>query len=173
MTANVEQRVNRLWYGGSPLYRLLLPLSWLFRIVVAVRRWAYRVSILNSQRVGAPVIVIGNISAGGTVSAGPITVHEEVIDFTDLSGSFTAAYGNSFPTYGAVEAKLGETFTASGGGIAHAIDSDVLLDALDTTTALALSASSFASAHPVMKSAHMVAWMASSSADHTGSASHR
>lgn len=73
MTANVEQRVNRLWYGGSPLYRLLLPLSWLFRIVVAVRRWAYRVSILNSQGVGAPVIVVGNISAGGTGKT-PVTL---------------------------------------------------------------------------------------------------
>ena len=73
MTANVEQRVNSLWYGGSSLYRLLLPLTWMFRIVVAVRRWAYRVSILKSQRVGAPVIVVGNISAGGTGKT-PVTL---------------------------------------------------------------------------------------------------
>jgi tetraacyldisaccharide 4'-kinase len=73
MTSSVEQRVNRLWYGGTPLYRLLLPLAWLFQIVVAVRRWAYRVSLFKSQRVGAPVIVVGNITAGGTGKT-PVTL---------------------------------------------------------------------------------------------------
>jgi tetraacyldisaccharide 4'-kinase len=68
-----EQRVTRIWYGGSPFYRLLLPLTWLYSLVVAVRRWLYRASILKASRVGVPVIVVGNISAGGTGKT-PVTL---------------------------------------------------------------------------------------------------
>jgi tetraacyldisaccharide 4'-kinase len=66
MSASAERRVTQLWYGGSPLFRLLLPLTWLFSLFVAVRRRLYAAAILKSCRVGVPVIVVGNISAGGT-----------------------------------------------------------------------------------------------------------
>ncbi|HUW26534.1 MAG TPA: tetraacyldisaccharide 4'-kinase [Gallionella sp.] len=54
------------WYRITPLHLILLPLSWLFRALVAVRRVLYRNRILSSQRLNVPVIVIGNISIGGT-----------------------------------------------------------------------------------------------------------
>ena len=73
MTAGLEHRVNRLWYGGSPFYRILLPVTWLFMAVVRVRRWAFKVSIFRSQRVEAPVIVVGNIAVGGTGKT-PVTL---------------------------------------------------------------------------------------------------
>jgi tetraacyldisaccharide 4'-kinase len=37
-----------------------------FGIVVFVRRWAYRLRILASHRAGLPVIVVGNLVAGGS-----------------------------------------------------------------------------------------------------------
>jgi len=45
---------------------LLLPLSWLFAGAVALRRSLYRRGVLAATRVGAPVVVIGNITVGGT-----------------------------------------------------------------------------------------------------------
>jgi tetraacyldisaccharide 4'-kinase len=45
---------------------LLLPLSWLFGCIVALRRLAYRTALCRSQRLPVPVIVVGNISVGGT-----------------------------------------------------------------------------------------------------------
>lgn len=63
-----------------------------------------------------------NISANGTVNVGAISVDEEIIDFVDNSGSFTAAYGGSFANIGAVNAAIGSTFTASGGGTLQAVD---------------------------------------------------
>lgn len=45
---------------------LLLPLAALFAIVASIRRCAYRLKLLSSERVGIPVIIIGNITAGGT-----------------------------------------------------------------------------------------------------------
>jgi len=45
---------------------LLTPLSLVFRIVAWLRRNAYRAGLLRSVRVALPVIIIGNITVGGT-----------------------------------------------------------------------------------------------------------
>ena len=60
-------RLVAAWYepGLSWLTAALLPLSWLFRAVVALRRSLYRMGILRAERVRVPVIVVGNISVGG------------------------------------------------------------------------------------------------------------
>jgi len=63
-----------------------------------------------------------NLSDGGTVDVGAITVHEEVIDFADYTGSFTADYGASFGNIGAVTAALGSTFTTGAEGELRATD---------------------------------------------------
>lgn len=56
----------RLWYGRHFLSVLLAPLSWLFCAVVVTRRWAYRKGWLRSEALPVPVIVVGNITVGGT-----------------------------------------------------------------------------------------------------------
>ncbi|QEP42816.1 tetraacyldisaccharide 4'-kinase [Ectothiorhodospiraceae bacterium BW-2] len=59
-------RIERLWYRSSlhPLLWPLLPLSWLFRILVAIRRCYYR--FRPSAPLPLPVIIVGNISVGGS-----------------------------------------------------------------------------------------------------------
>jgi len=54
------------WYSKSPVGALLIPLSWLFRMTVMLRRALYRIGVLRARRVGVPVIVVGNITVGGT-----------------------------------------------------------------------------------------------------------
>ena len=60
------KKVEQIWYGRSPWQYLLLPLSGLFCLLVMLRRWSYRLGLIKPQRVSVPVIVIGNISVGGT-----------------------------------------------------------------------------------------------------------
>ena len=45
---------------------LLLPVAALFSGVTALRRHAYGCGVLSVQHAGAPVIIVGNITAGGT-----------------------------------------------------------------------------------------------------------
>ena len=66
MTARGEAWLNRIWYGQSRWYLALLPLAWIFGALAAIRRRLYRSGLLASASVGVPVVVVGNLSAGGT-----------------------------------------------------------------------------------------------------------
>jgi tetraacyldisaccharide 4'-kinase len=46
--------------------KALLPLSWLYGIVVKVRNLAFEKGLLKTTRVSVPVVSVGNIAAGGT-----------------------------------------------------------------------------------------------------------
>ena len=52
------------WYGRRPL-RLLLPLSALFALIAGLRRLLFRLGIWRSERLPVPVVVVGNLVAGG------------------------------------------------------------------------------------------------------------
>jgi tetraacyldisaccharide 4'-kinase len=58
--------IERHWQRLTLFAFLLLPLSALFCGLVALRRALYRRRILPSQRLPVPVIVVGNITVGGT-----------------------------------------------------------------------------------------------------------
>ncbi len=58
--------IQHLWARTSVLTVLLLPLSVLFAAVSGLRRLAYRRGWLSPVAVGVPVIVVGNITAGGS-----------------------------------------------------------------------------------------------------------
>ncbi len=45
---------------------LLLPLSWLFGALAALRRACYRAGLLRVTRVPVPVIIVGNLTTGGS-----------------------------------------------------------------------------------------------------------
>lgn len=59
-------RLEKIWYQRSPLALLLLPLAIVFCSLVWLRRHAYRLGLLPSYGMPMPVIVVGNISVGGT-----------------------------------------------------------------------------------------------------------
>jgi tetraacyldisaccharide 4'-kinase len=60
------RQLNALWYGRSVLRWLLWPLALLFRGLVALRRLAYRRGWIPAVSLPVPVIVVGNLTVGGT-----------------------------------------------------------------------------------------------------------
>jgi tetraacyldisaccharide 4'-kinase len=55
-----------LWYGNHPLRWLLVPATALYRLVARLRREAYGRGWLKTVEVAVPVVVVGNVSVGGT-----------------------------------------------------------------------------------------------------------
>ncbi len=58
--------LDAVWYQGRFPAKCLLPLSWFFQGVVKLRRSLYRAGCLKIRRLPVPVIIVGNISVGGT-----------------------------------------------------------------------------------------------------------
>ena len=55
----------RAWWSRGFLARSLLPLAWLFGGVSGARRWLYRHRWLRAEPLPVPVVVVGNLIAGG------------------------------------------------------------------------------------------------------------
>ena len=58
--------LDQLWYGKSRLRWLLWPFSLIYRLVVAIKAAAYHRGIAKIISFDVPVIVVGNITVGGT-----------------------------------------------------------------------------------------------------------
>jgi tetraacyldisaccharide 4'-kinase len=58
-------RIERAWAGRGPLAVALLPAALLFAALTALHRALFRWGWLQSRRVAVPVVVVGNLVAGG------------------------------------------------------------------------------------------------------------
>ncbi|MEM7027468.1 MAG: tetraacyldisaccharide 4'-kinase, partial [Pseudomonadota bacterium] len=61
-----QVRMEKLWYADHPLKYLLIPISWIYIGIILIRRFCYQSGILTVNEVDVPVIIVGNISVGGT-----------------------------------------------------------------------------------------------------------
>ena len=59
-------RLTANWQRKTFTSHLLLPLSWLYCLIVLVRKTLYRLGVLSTVKLPVPVIVVGNLTVGGT-----------------------------------------------------------------------------------------------------------
>jgi tetraacyldisaccharide 4'-kinase len=65
MRAELEDKLQRIWLGRGPWAIALWPLACVFAAVSGVRRLLYRHQWLKPQTLPVPVVVVGNLIAGG------------------------------------------------------------------------------------------------------------
>jgi tetraacyldisaccharide 4'-kinase len=92
----MEQRLTALWYRESVGFSLLAHLGWLYRLVMAARRAAYASGLLRVQCAGKPVIVVGNLTVGGTGKTPLVAWLAQQLSLTGLKvGIVSRGYGRS------------------------------------------------------------------------------
>ena len=64
--ARIETFVTREWQRRGVFAWSLAPLSWLFGAIAALRRASFRLGWRKTERIGASVVVVGNVTVGGT-----------------------------------------------------------------------------------------------------------
>jgi tetraacyldisaccharide 4'-kinase len=63
---SAQSWLNQIWYGRATPPAWLLPLEALFGAASGLRRWLYAARIRRAAPLAVPVIVVGNLSVGGT-----------------------------------------------------------------------------------------------------------
>jgi tetraacyldisaccharide 4'-kinase len=69
----MERQLTELWYREHARASLLQPLAWAYGAMVALRRHAYRSGWVRTAGAGRPVVVVGNLTVGGTGKT-PLTI---------------------------------------------------------------------------------------------------
>jgi tetraacyldisaccharide 4'-kinase len=69
----MERQLTQLWYRERARPSFLQPLAWAYAGLLALRRRAYRSGWMRSARAGRPVVVVGNLTVGGTGKT-PLTI---------------------------------------------------------------------------------------------------
>jgi len=69
----LERQLTQLWYREPARASPLQPLAWLYGAMLALRGRAYRWGWARSAGAGRPVVVVGNLTVGGTGKT-PLTI---------------------------------------------------------------------------------------------------
>lgn len=91
--------LQQQWYKITPLHLLLLPLSLLFLLLAGMRRLFYRLGIFSSIKLPVPVIIVGNITVGGSGKT-PLTLWlaQQLIAHGHRPGIISRGFGGSSAT---------------------------------------------------------------------------
>ena len=61
-----KEFIENIWYSKHPLALILLPFSWIYTLVITLRRLCYQSGLIAVNQIDVPVIIVGNITVGGT-----------------------------------------------------------------------------------------------------------
>ncbi len=64
--ARLSQWAERVWYKDPFIGVWLMPFGFFYSDIVRFRKFLYRMGVLKSHKLAAPVIIVGNITVGGT-----------------------------------------------------------------------------------------------------------
>ena len=96
-TANV---LVNAWYRRAPWLLLLWPLSLIYRLLVSVRRRCYALGLLSSWKPPVPVVVVGNITVGGTGKTPLVIALVQALQQAGFApGIVSRGYGSRAPHY--------------------------------------------------------------------------
>lgn len=104
---------QKQWTAYTCWHILLVPLSWVFGIIVYLRRCLYKLGWFKSYRLKVPVIVVGNINVGGTGKTPLVIWLAEQLKLAGYQpGIISRGYGGN--TQGIIEVLPGSSTLVTG-----------------------------------------------------------
>ena len=99
MQRYLERNLPEIWQDKThPVSKLLYPLSLVYGLIMKIRRFFYKIGIMKSRSVSVPVIVVGNITVGGTGKTPLVIWLSEYLYFKGFKvGIVSRGYGGSSP----------------------------------------------------------------------------
>ena len=86
----------RHWQNRNVIAYLCLPVALLYLVITTARRWCYRCGLLAGYRAKVPVVIVGNITAGGAGKTPLVIALVEHLKQKRLSvGVVSGGYGGS------------------------------------------------------------------------------
>jgi tetraacyldisaccharide 4'-kinase len=93
---SAQSWLKRIWYARDAPPRWLLPFGFLFGAGTGLRRWLYRKQLRGTVRLSRPVVVVGNLSVGGTGKTPLVCwLVERLQELGFRPGVVTRGYGGS------------------------------------------------------------------------------
>ncbi len=93
-----QQTLLRAWTQRGPLAWVMWPLSLVYGLVVAVRSALFRWGVLSAKRMNVPVLVVGNVVAGGAGKTPVVmALAEHFLKRGIRVGIISRGYGRSTP----------------------------------------------------------------------------
>jgi len=91
--------LNKIWYGGVAPPWWMRPLSAAYRAISRLHRAAYSLHLARSTRLPCPVVVVGNLTVGGTGKTPLVCwLAGQLIELGFKPGVVTRGYGGSART---------------------------------------------------------------------------
>lgn len=97
----LKKSLPQIWQDRThPISKLLYPFSLIYGLAMITRRYLYKAGIMKSQSVSAMVIVVGNITVGGTGKTPLVIWLSEYLYLKGLKvGIISRGYGGSSPSW--------------------------------------------------------------------------
>lgn len=95
-TAAWQRALTQAWLHRGGLAWALWPVSLLYRALTQLRQWLYRAGWLRAERLPVPVMVVGNVIAGGSGKTPVVMALVQHLQATGLRvGVISRGYGRS------------------------------------------------------------------------------
>ena len=93
---SIHEILNNQYYKKSSWILILLPLSYIYFLIIFLRSWSYKSGIFKTIKINVPVIIVGNINIGGTGKT-PLVIWllEKLIKFGMKPGLICRGYNSN------------------------------------------------------------------------------
>lgn len=94
MKYSLSRFFESMWYGKKLITPLFLPLSGIFYLLIKLRAFCYKKGWFKSKKFAVPIIVVGNITVGGTGKTPVVIYIAQVLKAAGYSpGIISRGYG--------------------------------------------------------------------------------